>query len=79
MGSIGGAEGALDGSCYFLSFLPVIDLHPKTIDVSFTDPSSPVALMDIAFSGKPCQCEVEERWEWRRTSRRPGGTSMSLM
>lgn len=49
MGSIGGAEGALDGSCYFLSFLPVIDLHPKTIDVSFTNPSSPVALMDIAF------------------------------
>lgn len=60
--------------------------HPKTIDVLLTDPSSfdgfetqslkksilNPAMMDIAFAGKPGQCEpevckeVEERWEWRR-------------
>jgi hypothetical protein len=58
----------------------------KTIDVLLTDPSSfdgfetqslkksilNPAMMDIAFAGKPGQCEpevckeVEERWEWRR-------------
>ncbi|KAG1797482.1 glycosyl transferase family 90-domain-containing protein [Suillus plorans] len=60
--------------------------HPKTIDALVTDPSSPEgvttqtfkksivnpAMMDVAFAGKPGQCEdevckeVEERWEWRR-------------
>ncbi|KAG1814630.1 glycosyl transferase family 90-domain-containing protein, partial [Suillus subaureus] len=60
--------------------------HHKTIDVLLTDPHSPdefetqtlkksivnPAIMDIAFAGKPGQCEevvckeVEERWEWRR-------------
>lgn len=60
--------------------------HPKTIDALVTDPSSPdgvvtqtfkksivnPAMMDVAFAGKPGQCEdevckeVEERWEWRR-------------
>lgn len=58
----------------------------KTIDVLLTDPASPdsiktqtfkksivnPAMMDIAFAGKPSQCEVEvckeveQRWEWRR-------------
>ncbi|KAG2343415.1 hypothetical protein BDR05DRAFT_884254 [Suillus weaverae] len=57
----------------------------KTVDVLLTDPASDgiktqtlkkstvnPALMDIAFAGKPSQCEVEickeveERWEWRR-------------
>jgi hypothetical protein len=60
--------------------------HAKTVDVLLTDPATPdsiktqalkksivnPAMMDIAFAGKPSQCEVdvckevEERWEWRR-------------
>ncbi|KAG2036385.1 glycosyl transferase family 90-domain-containing protein [Suillus americanus] len=60
--------------------------HLRTVDVLLTDPFSPdgfqtqtlkksivnPAMMDVAFAGKPSQCEpdvckeVGERWEWRR-------------